>query len=80
VWSALGVVLAFCRGQERAGEVATGDNRWLNGLQAIDGRGWLRRGINPGVKAGRRYLEVPSGRRTWPKVAEKWRWCEVRRG
>jgi hypothetical protein len=41
--------------------VATGSKRRLNGQQAIDGQGWLRRGINLGVKAGRRYLEVLSG-------------------
>jgi hypothetical protein len=40
-------------------------NLWLNGLQAIDGWGWLRRGSNPGVKAGgvkvwRWQLEQPS--------------------
>jgi hypothetical protein len=59
VWSALGVVLNFYRGRGRAEEVATGGNWWLNGLQAIDGRGWLRGGggINPDVKAGRQ---------TWP--------------
>jgi hypothetical protein len=54
-----GVKLTFYRGRGSAGEAATGSNRWLNGLKAIHGRRWLSRGISPGVKAGRQYLEVP---------------------
>jgi hypothetical protein len=33
-------------------EVARGGNGQLNGLQAIDGRGWLKRGLIRGFKAG----------------------------
>jgi hypothetical protein len=52
VQGALGVELTIYRCRRRAGEAATGGNWWLNGLQAIDGRGWLRIGINPMVKVG----------------------------
>jgi hypothetical protein len=34
-----GLVLAFYRGRGKVGEATMGGNRWLNGLQAIDGRG-----------------------------------------
>jgi hypothetical protein len=36
----------------RSIEVVTRDNGRSNGLNAIDGRGWLRRGLNWGFKAG----------------------------
>jgi hypothetical protein len=52
VRGALGLELTFYRGWGRAGEAATDSNLWLNGLQVIDGRGWLRRGINLAVKVG----------------------------
>jgi hypothetical protein len=32
-------------------EVGTRGNSWLNGLQAIDGRGWLKRALIRGFKA-----------------------------
>jgi hypothetical protein len=41
VRGAVGVVLAFYRGQGRARESATGSNQRLNGLQAIDGWGLI---------------------------------------
>jgi hypothetical protein len=40
-----GRVASFCTCRESAGKAATGGNGWLNGLQAIDGRGWLKRGL-----------------------------------
>jgi hypothetical protein len=36
----------------RTGVVAAGSNGRLNGLQAIDGRRWLKRGLIQGFKAG----------------------------
>jgi hypothetical protein len=45
-------VLAFYRGRGRAGEVGMGGNRWLNGLQAIDGREGLIRFREGGFMAG----------------------------
>jgi hypothetical protein len=55
------------------GEVVTADNQRLNGLYAIDGRGGLKRGINPGVKAG--------GSRCWGGIPmlEAWR-CGMAEG
>jgi hypothetical protein len=44
-------MLTFYRGRESAIEVVTRDNGWSNGLNAIDGREWLRRGLNRGFKA-----------------------------
>jgi hypothetical protein len=46
-----GVVLTFYRGRGSAVEVVTYDNGWSNGLNAIDGRGWLGRGLNQGFKS-----------------------------
>jgi hypothetical protein len=46
------VVLAFYTGWGSAVDVVTRDNGWSNGLDAIDGRGWLRRGLNLGFKVG----------------------------
>jgi hypothetical protein len=46
------VVLAFYRGRGSTVEVVTRDNGRSNGLNAIDSRGWLRRGLNEGFKAG----------------------------
>jgi hypothetical protein len=52
VRGALGVVLAFYRGRGRAGEVAMSSNRWLNGLQTIDGRGGLIGFMDGGFMTG----------------------------
>jgi hypothetical protein len=49
VQAALGLKLTFYRGRGSTREMAAGGNQPLNGLQAIYGWGWLRRGINPGV-------------------------------
>jgi hypothetical protein len=46
------VVHTFYRGRWRAIEVVTRDNGWSNGLKAIDGQWWLRRGLNQGFKSG----------------------------
>jgi hypothetical protein len=46
------VVIAFYRGRGSAVEVVMHDNGQSNGLNVIDGRGWLRRGLNRGFKAG----------------------------
>jgi hypothetical protein len=61
-------------GQGRVGEVAMGDNRQLNGLKAIDGQGWLRRGLTRGLRKGGGTSRCRAGQQTWLKVAEKWRW------
>jgi hypothetical protein len=49
-----------------AEEVATGGNGRLNGLQAIDGRGWLKRGLIRGFKARESYGVVAASRGAWP--------------
>jgi hypothetical protein len=46
------VVLAFYRGRGSAVVVVTHDKGQSNGLNVIDGWGWLRRGLNRGFKAG----------------------------
>jgi hypothetical protein len=45
-------VTSFYRGWGSVGEVATVGNGRLNGLQVIDGWGWLRRGLTQGFKVG----------------------------
>jgi hypothetical protein len=45
-------VLAFYRGRGSAVEVVTRNNGQSNGLNAIYGWGWLRRGLNQGFKVG----------------------------
>jgi hypothetical protein len=46
------VVLAFYRGRGSVVEVVTRDNGRSNGLNGIDGQGWLRRLLNRGFKVG----------------------------
>jgi hypothetical protein len=63
--------------------VATGGNWWLNGLQAIDGRGWLRGGgvltqmLRQGGRHGRRRWKngggaARLGRRRGKEGVERW--------
>jgi hypothetical protein len=53
------VVLAIYKGRGSVVEVVTRNNGRSNGLIAIDGQGWLRRGLNWGFKAGEGYgMEV----------------------
>jgi hypothetical protein len=40
------------RGRGSTGEAATGGNDWSNGLQAIDGRGRVKRGFKRGIQGG----------------------------
>jgi hypothetical protein len=47
-----GVVLAFYRCRWSTVEIVTRDNGRSNDLNAIDGWGWLRRGLNWVFKAG----------------------------
>jgi hypothetical protein len=46
--------------------VATGGNGRRNGLQAIDGRGWLKRGLIRGFKARESYGVVAASQGAWP--------------
>jgi hypothetical protein len=67
------VELTIYRCRRRAGEVATGGNWWLNGLQAIDGWGWLRIGLTQWL----RWEELRRGGSNSRCRVGRWKWSKA---